>query len=216
MDNTLTLLSSSWCWTTSSLVSVYNNKDISHFNSSLFFGMVLPGGEVPIERKKKKKVKASGIASKRLETQVERELRASQALISAIVNPPVNQPTKQQAEDRDDREEVHYDHLIQADGDDPAEPRDDEAEHRLNSRTDYYKSVTYQERSLREEANWQAVLPKLFLAFMPCSYKTHQWCDIAAWNHDFNVACKCRDWQKRTIEVDVIDLTCKTTFFWTL
>jgi hypothetical protein len=30
------------------------------------------------------------------------------------------------------------------------------------------------------------------------------------WNQDFNINCRCREWQRRKVDVDIVDLTCKT------
>lgn len=82
---------------------------------------------------------------------------------------------------------------------------DEEVQPEAMNRSDYYRSITYQERCLREEANWNEVVPAMFLAFMPCSKATFQWADPLLWNHDYNTPCICSTWQLKDVEIDVID-----------
>ncbi|KAH9823185.1 hypothetical protein DFH28DRAFT_880855 [Melampsora americana] len=74
------------------------------------------------------------------------------------------------------------------------------------NRGDYFRSVTYQERTLRKEANWRAVVDSLFGEFLPCSRMTFQWGHPQLWNHDWNSECRCRDWQKHEVLIDVVDI----------
>ncbi|KAH9815933.1 hypothetical protein DFH28DRAFT_1082168 [Melampsora americana] len=72
---------------------------------------------------------------------------------------------------------------------------------------EYYKGITYQEQTLRKEAAWQLVIPKLFAAFMPCRNDMYQWGHPTLWSHDWNQPCCCRKWKKVKFFVDAIDLT---------
>ncbi|EGG07021.1 uncharacterized protein MELLADRAFT_85893 [Melampsora larici-populina 98AG31] len=74
------------------------------------------------------------------------------------------------------------------------------------NRSDYYRGVTYQERTLCEEADWQDVIPQIFRVFIPCAQKTRQWGDQNLWNFDWNSQCRCAGWQKSEVEVDAIDI----------
>lgn len=184
--------------------------------------MVLPGQSIPTKQTKRPKTtrKApAGSVTERLTQQQKREDEASQAALSALTNsnqfphPPANPRVDSEPEedDRNHLEQGAYAAFTREDVHNPAilDP-DTEVNPPISNRSDYYRSLTYQERTLREEANWQAVLPKLFISFMICSRKTYQWCDRSLWNQDFNTACKCKDWQRRTVQVDVVDLTCKS------
>ncbi|KAH9817981.1 hypothetical protein DFH28DRAFT_1081037 [Melampsora americana] len=163
--------------------------------------MVLPGEIVTIPTKRKNNPTPALVG--RFNTVQEREAQASQAALLALNNPitPVQQP-----EAAAKANEPMFDALMRADGDDPARSSDDEPNILPVDRTQYYQSRTYQERTLVEEAHWRAIFPTLFIAFMPCSQDTYQWCDIKLWNRDFNLPCKCRDWQKRRVSVDTFDL----------
>lgn len=75
------------------------------------------------------------------------------------------------------------------------------------NRADYYRSLTYQERVLREEANWKAIIPAMFLSFMPCSRTTFEWVDPVLWNHDMNERCNCALWQRKVLTIDTVDFS---------
>ncbi|EGF97796.1 uncharacterized protein MELLADRAFT_84464 [Melampsora larici-populina 98AG31] len=173
--------------------------------------MVLLGVEVPLRTKRTKKpTTIAGIASQRFAELRRREDEASRKALLALSNPPRDSTPGHPNRDSFDLPDKHdidrYNNLMRADGSDPAASGDGEAAPQPKDRTQYYQSVTYQERTLREEAHWQAVLPKVFIAYMPCSRSTYQWCDKELWNSNFNTPCNCKEWQKRTVVVDTIDL----------
>ncbi|EGG05307.1 uncharacterized protein MELLADRAFT_56378 [Melampsora larici-populina 98AG31] len=167
--------------------------------------MVLPGEIIPMPKKRAKKEPPTiqGVAAQHFAAQQKREVEAAQQALAAINQPPAPEPPEPP--------ETHngpiYDDLAMDQGNDPADSSDGEGQRVVANRRDYYRDPTYQERTLREEAHWQAVLPKVFLAFMPCSRQTYQWCDPVLWNQDFNSTYKCKNWQKQTVVVNAVDFT---------
>lgn len=180
--------------------------------------MALPGVSIPIrpKREKKKDLNAGGLASNRLAKLQEKEAEASKVVLDAInCPPPIPNPQPDPQPDPQpnplpyeaDEDDERYRGFIPANEDDPV--GGDNVEVVPVNWAEYYRSPTYQERTLQEEANWRAVLPKVFVAFMPSSYETHQWCD-QLWNKNFNKPCRCKDWQMRKVEIDIIDFTSRT------
>ncbi|EGG02341.1 uncharacterized protein MELLADRAFT_91437 [Melampsora larici-populina 98AG31] len=169
--------------------------------------MVLPGEEIKNRIKStKSKPRNQGVASQRLADAQKREELAAEAALLRLRQPPLNaaevnaQPVDQEQPPSPDR----YKAFQRADefesDDDPPDPPPANAK-------EYYRGATYQERTLREEAAWRLVIPKLFAAFMPCRKDTYQWGHPTLWNHDWNQPCQCREWEKEEILVDAIDLT---------
>ncbi|KAH9809097.1 hypothetical protein DFH28DRAFT_1086914 [Melampsora americana] len=165
--------------------------------------MVMPGedvGPAPKRSKLAKRTPKSQPGVQLAEMEV-REAEASKARLGILtgtpaVNPPV-QPTQPQPE-----VQPIYNQLV--DAEDLSEPEHDAQPAPINP-TDYFRSVTYQERTRREEADWKAVFPKMFLAYMPCSRTTYQWTDPVLWNYDMNESCNCATWQKKEVSIDAID-----------
>ncbi|KAH9821872.1 hypothetical protein DFH28DRAFT_883051 [Melampsora americana] len=169
--------------------------------------MVLPGEGIPSQSKKAKssKPRNQGVASQRLADAQRREEQAAEGALLLLVEPSTNankvnaQPVEQEQPLSPDRYEAFQRaDEFEADDDPPPNPPPTHQ---------YYQSITYQERTLREEAAWQVVIPKLFSAFMPCRKDTYQWGHPTLWNHDWNQPCRCREWQKVEVVVDAIDLT---------
>ncbi|EGG12800.1 uncharacterized protein MELLADRAFT_87072 [Melampsora larici-populina 98AG31] len=167
--------------------------------------MPLPGENIPMPQKRAKKptTKKGSVATQRFAALQAKEDEAARKAIAALNRPAPDQPVEQPV----DPNAYVYDALTRDDGNDPARSSDGEGNENPVNRAEYYRSTTYQERALREEAHWAAVLPKVFPAFMICSRQTYQWCDRVSWNQDWNRDCRCKDWQRRTVEVDTIDLT---------
>lgn len=129
-----------------------------------------------------------------------REAEASKARLRFLTGRPgIGQPVQP----REPNPEVQlYDEVVAAE--DLSDPDNEEQQAPINP-ADFFRSVTYQERSRREEADWKTFFPKMFLAFMPCSRTTHQWTDPVLWNHDMNEACNCASWQTKVLSIDAID-----------
>ncbi|KAH9809123.1 hypothetical protein DFH28DRAFT_934631 [Melampsora americana] len=168
--------------------------------------MALPGEEVTIPVKRTKRPRRLGAASQRLAKQNASGIKAAESITcnSTVAPTPSNVGLEQ---DQHSPTPDQYRALVV---DDQPDEADDAVVYPYSLSSDihqYYRSVTYQERTLREEAAWQAVIPKLFIAFMPCSKSTYQWADNTLWHHDWNISCRCSEWQKRAVHVDVIDLT---------
>ncbi|KAH9815180.1 hypothetical protein DFH28DRAFT_893478 [Melampsora americana] len=166
--------------------------------------MVLPGEIVAIPAKRKNN-QPPARAGRFGDVQA-REAAASEASLLGLTQTNLNPTARQPTEPPPELNQPIFDVVMRADGNDPAVSSDDEPANLPVNRAEYYRSPTYQERTLREEAQWRAIFPKLFVAFMPCSRQTYQWCDVAMWNQDFNVLCRCKDWQKRKVDVDTVDL----------
>ncbi|EGG06909.1 uncharacterized protein MELLADRAFT_106399 [Melampsora larici-populina 98AG31] len=178
--------------------------------------MVLPGSLIPDSNKRQRENSGPakpppGSASKRLARLLEREAAASQSKNArleqtSIPTPPI--PNDRDSVDEDDQPQEFY-HDLQLTGvvDDIAPVNNGTEIHPPGLQSAYFKSVTYQERTLTSEANWKKIIPDLFNSFMMCSLKTRQWGDEATWNSDFNQLCACPSWKKSRVDVDVIDLT---------
>ncbi|KAH9820113.1 hypothetical protein DFH28DRAFT_1121923 [Melampsora americana] len=180
--------------------------------------MALPGEEIrPPKSKRQKKSNNGppGSARQRLANLNNREAQASMDVLSDNNPAPNNavgasnvHPINEEGENDDDNEDVEvverYDEL-QPMGTDNLVDQENLNPLRMN-RLEYFRSVTYQERTLRKEAHWQAVIHTLFNEFLPCSRMTFQWGHPTLWNHDWNSPCKCRDWQKHDVIIDTIDL----------
>ncbi|KAH9807212.1 hypothetical protein DFH28DRAFT_1101289 [Melampsora americana] len=139
--------------------------------------MVLPGELIVIPTKRKNNQVPAGAG--RFATVQEREAAASQAALSALNN-PIPLPREPQAAAQHNEEPL-YDVVMRADGNDPALASDDEPINLPVNRNEYYRSRTYQEQKLLEEAQWRAIFPKLFIAFMPCRMKLSvELCDCTA------------------------------------
>ncbi|KAH9817296.1 hypothetical protein DFH28DRAFT_890180 [Melampsora americana] len=172
--------------------------------------MALPGEEIRTEVKRQKKEPRAppGSARQRLASLQDREAQAS---VGALANRPIGPRQIQQTNEAGENNEEEnndadaYNHFV-AIGNEDLESPNDENNVQIFNRADYFRSVTYQERTLRQEANWRAVIPALFHEFMLCSQKTFQWGHPQLWNHDWNLACKCRDWQRHEVTIDTIDL----------
>ncbi|EGG02305.1 uncharacterized protein MELLADRAFT_91372 [Melampsora larici-populina 98AG31] len=165
--------------------------------------MPLPGENIPMQQKRKNKpaTKNGSVATQRFAAQQAKEDEAARNAIALLNRPPPEQPVEQPRDTNTDL----FDILTRVDGNDPACSSDGEENKVPVNRADYYQSTTYQERTLREEAHWAAVLLKVFLAFMMVSQQTYQWCDRVFWNRDWNPTCRCKDWQQRKVEVDTVD-----------
>ncbi|KAH9818880.1 hypothetical protein DFH28DRAFT_888009 [Melampsora americana] len=182
--------------------------------------MTLPGTLIPESNKRKQTETSSqprppaGSASERLALLEAREAKALEQRTAILNDQPLNDPpvlqrdNEQRDSSKDNEDQATYDHF-QLTGDmDEIDPNNDAQEiHPPGLRSAYFKSVTYRERTLREEANWRKIIPELFNAFITCSFKTRQWGDEEAWNRDLNFACKCPTWKISQAEIDVVDLT---------
>ncbi|KAH9809040.1 hypothetical protein DFH28DRAFT_907067 [Melampsora americana] len=185
--------------------------------------MTLPGSLIPNSNKRQRNANeprrpAPGSVAERLAQLQQRKSEASQAKIARLDDTPVQNtppgPHHYENNDGSDEEQPQalYDHLqMNADNrnDDIAPVNDGVQIHPPGLRSDYFKSVSFQERTLKEELHWKEVIPDLFNAFMVCSHKTRQWGDEQNWNHDFNSPCQCPQWKRSLVEVDVVDLTCR-------
>ncbi|EGG07698.1 uncharacterized protein MELLADRAFT_85567 [Melampsora larici-populina 98AG31] len=169
--------------------------------------MALPGKEIrpKIKRQKKADTGPPGSARARLATLIDREAQASKNALSddPVPNSNTAGPSNAIQEDEVDHDE-QYDELIT--GDNLENEGNDPANVVPMNRSEYFRSVTYQERTLRAEAKWNAVIPKLFDEFLPCSQMTFQWGNPQLWNHDWNDECKCANWKIHEVVIDTIDI----------
>ncbi|KAH9808173.1 hypothetical protein DFH28DRAFT_936433 [Melampsora americana] len=173
--------------------------------------MALPGEEIRPKAKRQKKTETGppGSARARLAALIGREAQASQDILSDDKPEPSDNnsgPSNvDQADEVDNDNNEAYDELI-TDINNPENLENEPANIIQMNRSQYFRSVTYAERTLRQEANWKAVIPKLFEDFLPCSHMTFQWGHPQLWNHDWNEECKCRDWQIHDVVIDTIDI----------
>lgn len=181
--------------------------------------MALFGEEIKPAKKRARRDNeaAEGSASQRWAELQTREAAAGQARLNSI-NPtarhdPVSEPPPQHHDinnnDDDDDESVNpqvYDELCMIEEGDSASAEGNTEVVIPISRSAYYRSVTYQERTLTEEAHWRDVIPQIFRVFIPCSHKTRQWGDPKLWDFDWNPPCRCASWQKTEVEVDAVDI----------
>ncbi|KAH9808041.1 hypothetical protein DFH28DRAFT_911528 [Melampsora americana] len=184
--------------------------------------MVMPGEEIQPKPKRQKKSNSGppGSARQKLADLNAAEGRALLAILSDnnpapdnnVAGPSNVPPIEEGDNDEDNQAEDNQAYNeFQATGNDNNQNADgDQQNIVVMNRSQYYRSVTYQECTLRKEANWRAVIPALFKTFLPCSRMTFQWGHPNLWNHDWNVDCKCRDWQKRQVTVDTIDIIGRT------
>ncbi|EGG00317.1 uncharacterized protein MELLADRAFT_111876 [Melampsora larici-populina 98AG31] len=181
--------------------------------------MPLPGSLIPNPNKRQRHVNeprrpAPGSVAERLAQLQQREAEASQGRIARLDDTRIqNNPPHQHHYNNDDgsdneQPQALYDHFqMNAENDDIAPVNDGLEIHPPGVRSAYFKSVSFQERTLTEELHWKEVIPDLFNAFMVCSLKTRQWGDENKWDHDFNSLCECPHWKRSVVEVDVVDLT---------
>lgn len=172
--------------------------------------MVLPGEEIKSSKKRQKRPEQPiGSAAKKWAATEAREAQASQARLNALKDSKAGRlnSNDEHNSDHDSLPDPGYAHMQHAELHDVEDP--DSNNPNPANRKEYYRSVTYQERTLKTEASWQRVIPAMFLDFMKLGHKTHQWGDENNWNEDFNVACQCPTWKKKEVEVDAIDLTSK-------
>ncbi|KAH9808790.1 hypothetical protein DFH28DRAFT_1087200 [Melampsora americana] len=162
--------------------------------------MVLPGERIepPHKRAKPAERAPKTDIGRQLATTLANEAQGSQARLNSLNTPPPEPVPKQNIAEEPEQDQI-YDAMIQ-----PEDNPDDHPPPEIN-RAEYYRSVTYQERRMREEAEWKSVMPAITLAFMPCSRLTFQWADPTLWDHDFNKPCTCPAWKKKNIKVDAID-----------
>ncbi|KAH9813486.1 hypothetical protein DFH28DRAFT_896366 [Melampsora americana] len=165
--------------------------------------MVLPGEKVQPENKRSRTGQRLPTTStgRRLANLMGSEARASEGRL-ALLNAPPAVP-HQVPPQLDAGQAAIYDNVVRPD---EMEVSSDDGEQQPQfDRSDYFRGTTYQERRLREEENWKAVMPAIFLAFMPCSHKTIQWADPLLWDNDFNKPCNCPVWKQKVVEIDAID-----------
>lgn len=183
--------------------------------------MVLPGEEIKPAPKHRKRPNAvpNGPSGKRWAELQAREAAASQARMASLngtapgqafaeqiaTSPHPHQQDHDSNSDNDPVIEPGYNDLRQINRNDVEDAWGNQPP--PANRSAYYRSITYQERTLREEAHWRTVIPKMFLDYMTCGQKTFQWGDEKLWNHDWNVDCKCAAWSRVNVEIDAVDLT---------
>ncbi|KAH9817361.1 hypothetical protein DFH28DRAFT_1124760 [Melampsora americana] len=158
------------------------------------------------KRQKKSNNGPPGSARQRLANLNNREAQASMDVLSENNPAPNNAVGASNVHPiNEDVEVVKRYHELQPTGTDNLVDQENLNPLRMN-RLEYFRSVTYQERTLCKEAHWQAVIHTLFNEFLPCSRMTFQWGHPTLWNHDWNSPCKCCDWQKHDVIIDTIDL----------
>ncbi|EGF97624.1 uncharacterized protein MELLADRAFT_84820 [Melampsora larici-populina 98AG31] len=181
--------------------------------------MVLPGEEVrpPPKRSRTNSNTSNSSVGDRLANLLGRENAAAEGRMNVLqARPPVVAPVAPipQADRaiREPQDQALYNAFIPEHGLDDLQEDDDKVERPAAgiNRADYYRSETYQERVLKEEANWEKIMPALFLAYVPCSRSTFQWVDPVLWNHDFNDECRCPSWKRSTVNIDTIDWSGRT------
>ncbi|EGG05057.1 uncharacterized protein MELLADRAFT_107905 [Melampsora larici-populina 98AG31] len=141
--------------------------------------MVLPGSLIPDSNKRQREQSAParpppGSASERLARLLQREAEASHRRIAGLEerpnrDNPANAPTRNDRDSPDEHEQQQdiYNHLQLTDEVNNITPVNDATEiHPPGLRSAYFKSVTYQERTLIKEANWKKIVPDLFVSFM--------------------------------------------------
>ncbi|EGG01290.1 uncharacterized protein MELLADRAFT_92583 [Melampsora larici-populina 98AG31] len=181
--------------------------------------MVLPGSVVPDSNKQSQSRTAParpapGSASQRLANLRALEEADSKSRDAVLNNrtveiTPANPQTYEGFNSGDDDNPIEiYDHLqMTADWDEVQPINDGTIIHPPGLRSAYFKSPTYRERTLTEEAHWKTIIPEIFKCFMICSLKTGQWSNEATWNEDLNLECKCPAWKKGVVQIDSVDIT---------
>lgn len=166
--------------------------------------MALPGEEIQQPRKQTKlgkRTPQSDVGKKLAESQA-RESQASQARLNSLMAVAEGSGPPEPAINQQDIQPLYNDFQR---ADDISDTDENQQETTPVNRAEFYRGVTYQERTLREESDWKKVFPKMFLAFMPCSRTTFQWTHPDLWKNDMNESCNCASWQKKEISIDAID-----------
>ncbi|KAH9807729.1 hypothetical protein DFH28DRAFT_1088754 [Melampsora americana] len=162
--------------------------------------MALPGEEIrpKVKRQKRSNNGPPGSARQRLADLNTREEQAAKEALedNPVPNNNINAgpsnapPIPVDKVESDENNEERY-NQFQPIGIDPENPENNPQTFIPMNRADYFRSVTYQERTLRKEAHWRA------------------WGHPQLWNHDWNSNCKCRDWQKREVYIGLSKLSIK-------
>lgn len=71
------------------------------------------------------------------------------------------------------------------------------------------KSASYQRERLLHEQRWDSQYPLMLEAYLQLRTTTHDWSSPILWNKDFAQECNCRESQRRTRKVDLVDIICE-------
>lgn len=92
------------------------------------------------------------------------------------------------------------------------EDDDDNDQQEPTTLQSYLRGPTYQQRLIREENDWRALIQPLFIEFMIQQGNTRSWSDTMMWDKDWNAACACPGYHLKERTIDVYDLISQFCF----